>query len=104
MIKRSRRPGGRFIAVALLALAVSSCAKKVYPVHGQLFVDDRPAAGAIIELNPVGATRDAARPFGHVDAAGAFTLSTFASNDGAPPGEYTVTIQWRRRRHCWRRC
>jgi hypothetical protein len=100
MSKTSKPRSWRFVAVAFLALAISSCGRKnLYPVHGKLFVDDRPAAGAIIQFNPVAATAAAgASPYGHVDATGGFTLSTFATNDGASPGEYVVTIQWHRRR------
>jgi hypothetical protein len=31
-------------------------------------------------------------PFGKTDAAGTFILSTYGSQDGAPPGKYKVTV------------
>ena len=35
-----------------------------------------------------------ARPTGQVDKDGKFTLTTFAANDGAPAGDYEVTVEW----------
>jgi hypothetical protein len=34
-------------------------------------------------------------PVGHVDDKGSFTLTTYTKDDGAPEGDYAVTIEWR---------
>jgi hypothetical protein len=34
------------------------------------------------------------RPFGIADQEGRFSLTTFVQEDGAPPGEYKVLVQW----------
>ena len=59
---------------------------------GQVFLDDKPAANAIITFHPVGATTGAVHPTGHVDEQGTFRLTTFVDGDGAPAGDYQVTV------------
>jgi hypothetical protein len=80
-------------------LALPSCAngrKPVYPVTGQVFCDKKPAAGATVVFHPVGAkAEEALRPAGQVDADGVFRLTTYNQNDGAPDGEYLITVEWR---------
>jgi hypothetical protein len=88
--------------VALLPFAALSCGGAedrlpVYPVRGQLFVDGKPAAGAYVLFHPSSdADTQATRPRGQVTQDGTFVLSTYGANDGAPMGDYVVTIDWRR--------
>jgi hypothetical protein len=35
------------------------------------------------------------KPMATTDAGGSFTLTTFKQNDGAPPGEYQITVEQR---------
>jgi hypothetical protein len=86
------------LGVAVFLLLTGSCAsgrKPVYPVRGQVFVGGQPAAQAFVVLHP---TDDdgpqATRPYGHAGADGSFTLTTYDQGDGAPAGEYVVTIVW----------
>jgi hypothetical protein len=65
----------------------------VITVQGKVFVDDQPAEHARVVFHP----QDAAQrlvPHGRVDREGAFQLSTYELNDGAPVGEYAITITW----------
>lgn len=64
----------------------------VHPVDGKLVVADRPAAGARLAFHPVGTA--AARPVGVTGPDGAFRLTTYSPEDGAPEGEYVVTVLW----------
>jgi hypothetical protein len=83
------------LAVAAMGMAMCGCSgskPKTVPVAGQVYVGDRPAAHAIVTFHPVGAGADAVKPVGHVDEQGHFRLTTFKEGDGAPPGEYKVTI------------
>ena len=68
----------------------------VYPVQGSVVFSGRPPAGAQVVFHPVGKTGvDALRPSGQVDAEGNFNLTTFKTGDGAPAGDYDVTVeQW----------
>jgi hypothetical protein len=85
---------------ALLVFGIASCGrddhKPVFPVRGQVFFQDKPASGALVLFHPVNdPDPQAPRPRGRVDPDGAFVLSTYAVSDGAPAGDYVVTIDWR---------
>ena len=87
------------LSVALFALAAPSCGKgpkPVYPVRGKV-VDgnQRPAVGATVILHPVEEDDpEQPKPVGTVDDNGEFTLMTYKRGDGAPAGEYFVTLIW----------
>jgi hypothetical protein len=68
----------------------------LYPVKGQVFYLDHPAAGAQVVFQPAGETPvgEAVTPSGTVAADGSFTLSTYPHGDGAPAGEYNVLVTW----------
>jgi hypothetical protein len=61
------------------------------------FKKTQPAAGAFVVFHaqsPAVADAAAARPFAYVQEDGSFRLTTYAEGDGAPVGEYGVTIVW----------
>jgi hypothetical protein len=84
------------VAVCFLPLACgnSEGRTEVYPVWGEVFLNDAPAAGALVHFHPVG-DDERAPAFAVVQDDGSFELSTFATNDGAEPGDYVVTLNWR---------
>jgi hypothetical protein len=99
-IGRSAFSPRRLVSV-LVVLAVGVCPacssgrKPVYPVHGQVRFQGKPANHAQITFHPVNdKSPDAIRPVGIVDEQGNFTLTSYKQGDGAPEGEYQVTIQW----------
>jgi hypothetical protein len=73
--------------------------KPCYPVRGEVFVGKGnrrvPATGAMVTFHPNDATSgDAPRPHGQVGEDGAFVVTTYVKDDGAPAGDYTITINW----------
>ena len=69
----------------------------VVPVAGTVVFDGQPTPGALVVFHPVQGTQSQTPPArGTVGDDGAFDLTTYEANDGAPPGEYKVTIEWRR--------
>jgi hypothetical protein len=67
----------------------------VHPVLGQIAVGRLVPSGAQVVFHPVEAELpDQAVPRGVVRDDGSFVLSTFGTDDGAPTGEYVVTVQW----------
>jgi hypothetical protein len=56
---------------------------------------DKPVAEAAIVFHPVHADAHAVRPVATTDAEGRFSLTTVETGDGAPPGEYVVTVELR---------
>ena len=88
--------------VTLMVLSPLSCGQNnsgasAYPVQGQAFFEGKPTAGALVFFHPLdGPDSQAPRPHGQVDQDGTFRLTTYRVNDGAPAGEYVVTIDWRK--------
>jgi hypothetical protein len=87
----------RIVPLTLL-LWVSGCGEgerpSAYPVSGHLFIEGQPAARAQIAFHPMN-TRQVSRPVAITEPDGSFHLMTYAAGDGAPQGEYVVTIFWR---------
>jgi hypothetical protein len=68
--------------------------KPTQPVQGKVFFEGTPAPGAMVVFHLI--TDPAKKPAhtadGIVEPDGAFTLSTYTAGDGAPAGEYVVTV------------
>ena len=88
---------GLFAASVLLASCSRSDRTPVYPVCGQVFdLKQKPAVGALVVFHPVAAgDGQPLKPLGYVDEEGGYQLTTYERGDGAPSGEYLVTIEWR---------
>lgn len=95
----------RFTAAAAVAFAVvgsGGCGggkPTAVPVTGKvLFRNTAPAAGALVVFHPTDVAFEktiGGKPVGTVADDGTFKLTTYEAGDGAPAGEYGVTIDWR---------
>ena len=98
MVRGIKDALSRLAPVVLLVLCCScGPGRKLYPVHGHVFVDGQPAEGARVMLHPVEANLggpDIIRPSAMVEADGSFRLGSYKPRDGAPAGEYLVTVDW----------
>jgi hypothetical protein len=66
-----------------------------FPTRGAITFEGKPIGGAFLALHPrnpspAGVPSSTA----HVLPDGTFELSTYESGDGAPAGNYIVTVQW----------
>ena len=91
------------VCLAAMSLSAAGCGgiprKPVYPVSGKVLYRGQPAAHVRLILTPVGdAGPDALRPRAYTNPDGTFQLGTYASNDGAPAGQYVVSLRWPRPR------
>jgi hypothetical protein len=68
--------------------------KPTIPMRGQILCDGQPPIGASIILYPKDAPDPRVRPSGKVGSDGWYTLSTYYTNDGAPAGNYAVSLVW----------
>jgi hypothetical protein len=98
-LARAGRRGVLLLVLAALLTGLSGCGgprrKTVYPVHGQVFVDGRPAVEALVYFWAVDPDDpEPTHAYGQVDEKGSFALSTYVNGDGAARGEYVVTIEW----------
>lgn len=68
---------------------------KVYPVEGTLNVLGRPAGNAHVAFHHTDKARIGGLcPVGITRPDGTFRVTTYRSGDGAPEGEYVVTVVW----------
>ncbi|HEY2784687.1 MAG TPA: hypothetical protein VGJ05_06885 [Fimbriiglobus sp.] len=89
----------RFVRpLVVVVLTVAGCQAPVpphvavYPVEGQLLVSGVPAADAHITFHPLDGK--GVPVTGRTGRDGSFTLTSFTPGDGAPAGEYSVTVVW----------
>lgn len=89
-----------FLAVSLVT--VLGCGKggtsDLVPVAGEVYVEQKPAEGALVVFHPVGGTTPEEWPHGlpHALVAedGSFRLTLQPLGDGAPEGDYKVVVTW----------
>jgi hypothetical protein len=102
-IRRTCGSASRQLTLALLLaglVAAAGCGEEtaattpVHPVRGTITLKGQPTPGAIVALHPKTPLGDVPTPRANVDKAGNFSVSTYAGGDGAPAGEYVVTVQW----------
>lgn len=92
----------RMIAIPILAVCLTgagcgeSWKAKTYPAAGRVTVNGAAPEGARVHLHPISRQVDQrnSSPWGVVQKDGTFTLSTYETGDGAPPGDYKVTLRW----------
>ena len=86
-----------FVAVLFLVVGCTNhTGSKCYPVRGTIRYNGMPLAEAMILFHPL--DHDApeiARPLAFTDRNGNFALTSIQPNDGAPPGEYAMTVELR---------
>jgi hypothetical protein len=98
---RLSAPSFKFIVTAFVATcALSGCGGPMgpicAPVKGTVKYKGKPLAEAMVVLHRLGGDIEGnQKPMATTDANGAFTLTTFNQNDGAPPGDYAITIELR---------
>jgi hypothetical protein len=88
---------------ALLALALTGCGSgsrpDAVPAGGKVaYRKTAVPAGALVVFHPADLATEkqiGGKPFAKVKDDGTFELTTYTEGDGAPPGEYGVTIDWR---------
>lgn len=84
-------------AFACLLIISAGCGSgdrvQTYPVDGSVFVDGKPAAGARLIFHPQ-QEDPTVIPTAKVTADGSYQATTYDVFDGAPPGNYEVTLTW----------
>ena len=84
----------------LFALLTFGCGqgegrKPVFPVSGRVTYKGEPMAGTMIGFHPLDDPDPrAVRMQAIADLDGNYTLTTYTTGDGAPAGEYAVTLYW----------
>lgn len=104
-LRQARTPDYSLYELAVLGLLflltlVAGCSREgervpVFATTGKLLVNGQGASGVALALTPVGGEASAVRAFATTDSSGAFSFSTYGSQDGAPAGQFAVTASWR---------
>ncbi|MDR3619651.1 MAG: hypothetical protein P4L85_09895 [Paludisphaera borealis] len=93
---------GWMAALAVVA-AFAGCSEgsgskvPVFPVKGSVKFEGEPAAGAFVVFHPTAPAKsgeETPRSTAQVQPDGTFELTTLSQADGAPAGDYAVTIRW----------
>lgn len=91
----------RFITLGVLFALLSGCSdeemKPTFPIEGKVTYKGKPAKGAVVSFHPLGDNATAKPqilPTADCEDDGSFRLSTYMQHDGAPEGDYAVTIFW----------
>jgi hypothetical protein len=98
MFKTCLRAGGLLLAAGALVAAVSGCGKRgpvLYPVKGVVLINGQPAVDVNVMFTPVIPPEAGATPLspaGVTGEDGSFRLMSFKPGDGAPAGDYRVTV------------
>ena len=94
-LKNGIRPGAILLAGMMCTLA-AGCADggraPVYPVRGQILLNGKPLAAAIVTFHLQDGSVSDALPSGHTDADGRFALTSYQPDDGAPAGAYAISL------------
>ncbi|MBC7854624.1 MAG: hypothetical protein IAF94_14425, partial [Pirellulaceae bacterium] len=66
------------------------------PVEGRILYQNQPLAEAIVVFHPLTPPLEKVpQPIGNTNAEGRFVMTTLKSGDGAPEGEYAITVELR---------
>jgi len=92
----TRRSFSQLACLAIIA-ALLGCSDRVrtYPVRGKIVSSGQPVGYANVLFHPTGDhTLGHLRPHAKTNSAGEYKLSTYGFEDGAPAGDYQVTVVW----------
>jgi hypothetical protein len=87
-------------AAAASLLAALGCGKAAparvatYPAKGTITFKGQPVHGAFVALHPKTPLENVPTPRANVAQDGAFAVTTYTNGDGAPEGDYVLTVQW----------
>lgn len=92
------------VATCVTMMSFPGCGRRTqksietYPVSGAIFVNGKPPVRAEIRLKPKVPLQDPLKrsiePYAIVEEDGSFHVSTYDDADGAPAGQYAVTVVW----------
>lgn len=93
-----RRLLSQFVTLSVVLTTVTGCTpgeqrRPTFHVTGKVLDGSKAVPNATVVFHPVGGDgQDAVVPRGTTGADGSFTLTSYDGNDGAPAGDYRVTV------------
>jgi hypothetical protein len=94
IVRRLTTTAGGLALCALLVGCGGDGRPACHPVTGKVLVDGKPAVRAVVAFHPLAPQADGQSygPSTITGDDGGFRLTTFDAGDGAPAGEYAVTV------------
>jgi hypothetical protein len=92
----------QFVFCLLVFSTVLGCGSdngrvKLYQVQGKVLVKGQPAEGARVVFYPTASEvggKQMPTPAGETDSSGVYALESYGAKDGAPEGDYKVSVSW----------
>lgn len=82
--------------LAVIAGCSGETGPQCFPVRGEVRLDKQPLAEAMIVFHPLDSDEpEMQKPLAYSDHEGNFEVTTNQPQDGAPPGEYAITVELR---------
>jgi hypothetical protein len=72
----------------------ASAEPTLYAVEGKVLVNGEPAENLNVAFHPLAGDKNRFCPVGRTNSKGIFQLTTHSDADGAPLGQYRVTLVW----------
>ena len=89
------------LLAGLLTCSIVGCSDRsgpprvaTYPVSTAITFQGKPIPGAFVALHPKSPQPDVPTPRANVGKDGKLEVTTYDGGDGAPAGEYVLTIEW----------
>ena len=88
------------MAALLFLSAIEGCSgdsgPTCFPVRGEIRLEGKPLAEAMVVFHPLDPDApEISKPLAYSDKDGEFELTTLKPRDGAPAGEYAITVELR---------
>lgn len=93
---RVHRLGPWLLAAAVAATGCSGKPgeKPVFPVRGRVTFENKPMAKALVSFHSADPADRSTPAHATADDQGNYVLHTYRADDGAPAGDYIVTVYW----------
>ncbi len=86
---------GACVGLMTLSACMDDGRRPVFPVSGKVTYQGKPTVDALITFHPQNDSDPTSRPLmTRVAADGSYKLYTYEMDDGAPAGQYVVTVTW----------
>ena len=95
-----RPPFSALILAGVLGCCAVGCSDSgppratTYPVSTTITFQGKPIPGAFVALHPKTPLGDVPTPRANIGKEGELKVTTYDTADGAPAGEYVVTVEW----------
>ena len=90
-------PSKTILSTLMILTTLAGCGSdesrtQTYPVSGTIAREGKPAADVLVRFHPAKPSPELTTLTTRTDTSGHYSLSTYLANDGAPAGDYVVSV------------